>query len=347
LELKIPDEVTQSPLAMETALNAFFYSGEPDTATARYWEGKLRPQFSLEIASFEGEVHFYIHTRAKERNIIESQLYSQYPGLEIHEVPDYVHRIIFDRSKMNLYGVEQKLQKADPYPINTYPNFGLDKENKEEFKVDPMNAIIEYMGSMGKGEYLFWQLIIRSHLPDEDHKDWKEAAKSETKAIIDEAKKRNLDKEGRPMGFVTLTKQEELQLEALARNTAKKPFNAGIRIIYTADHEHYNKNRHGGLPTMMRTFESHGTNGFKPVFFLYTYKWEDPLGIRGELRKKELFTAYRWRSYFAAPFERAYAFILSSEEVATVFHIPGKVAKTPTLTRIASRRAEPPADLPR
>lgn len=347
LELKIPDQVTQSPLAMETALNAFFYTGEPDTPMARYWEGKMRPQFSLEIASLEGEIHFFIHTRSKERNIIESQLYSQYPGLEIHEVPDYVSRIVYDRTKMNLTGIEQQLQKPDPYPINTYINFGLDKEQKEEFKIDPLNALLEYMGSLGKGEYMFWQLIIRSHDPKDSHKtDWKKQAEDEIKRIMNEAKARNLDKEGKPTGFVTLTKQEEMLIESIARNTAKKPFEAGIRELYIADIEHYNKNRSAALPTLMRTYESHLTNGFKPVFFSYTYSWQDPGGRFSEANKRELFDAYRWRSYITPPFERPYVFILSSEEIATIFHIPGKVARTPTLTRATSRRSEPPANLP-
>ncbi len=37
---------------------------------------------------------------------------------------------------------------------------------------------------------------------------------------------------------------------------------------------------------------------------------------------------------------------MTVEELATIFHFPGKVATTPTLGRIPSKRAEPPSNLP-
>ncbi len=37
---------------------------------------------------------------------------------------------------------------------------------------------------------------------------------------------------------------------------------------------------------------------------------------------------------------------MTTEELATIFHIPGKVASTPTLARIPSKRSEAPANLP-
>ena len=49
----------------------------------RMLKGKFRPWFSLELVSIEGEVHFYIWTQPKFRKLIESQFYSQYPGVEI------------------------------------------------------------------------------------------------------------------------------------------------------------------------------------------------------------------------------------------------------------------------
>src|SRR3989344_1255354 len=87
------------------------------------------------------------------------------------------------------------------------------------------------------------------------------------------------------------------------------------------------------LPTMMRTFEDHGSNGFKPIFLGSTYPWEDPFQWRENARKREIYEGYRLRSYFTAPNESHHSFVLSSEELATVFHFPGRVAQTPTLGR--------------
>ena len=51
--------------------------------------------------------------------------------------------------------------------------------------------------------------------------------------------------------------------------------------------------------------------------------------------------------YFSTPVERGEKpMLLSTEEIATLWHLPGRVAETPTFTRIESKKAEPPANLP-
>jgi hypothetical protein len=37
---------------------------------------------------------------------------------------------------------------------------------------------------------------------------------------------------------------------------------------------------------------------------------------------------------------------MTTEELATIYHFPGDVSKTPTLSRITAKKAEPPANLP-
>jgi hypothetical protein len=52
-----------------------------------------------------------------------------------------------------MFGVEYKLAKANPYPIKTYKDFGLDKPGlKPEEIVDPISHILEVMGNIGEGE---------------------------------------------------------------------------------------------------------------------------------------------------------------------------------------------------
>jgi len=348
LEIKLPEEITQSPLAMETALNSFYYTGEPDTVHDKYIKGQTRSQFSLEIVSFEGEVRFFIQTRQKNRNIIEAQLYSHYPTIEIHEVPDYMEKLPYDTKRFKLWGIYQKLQKPDPYPIKTYIDYGLDSETKEEFKVDPMNGVLEFFGSLGKGEYAFLQIIIRSHQAEKskpgtwfEKESWTGEAEREVEKIIGGLEK---SKES-VVSFRSFTEGEKKTIESLQRNTGKKPFDVGARIFYMAEIDHYRSERHAGLPTMMRSFESEGSNGFKPVSLAFSYPWEDPFGIREKARKEELYEGYRLRSFLTPPIEKPY-FVLSAEELATVFHFPGKVSQTPTVGRITSRREWAPPNLP-
>jgi len=39
-------------------------------------------------------------------------------------------------------------------------------------------------------------------------------------------------------------------------------------------------------------------------------------------------------------------FIMNTEELATIYHFPGEVSKTPSLSRISAKKAEPPTNLP-
>ncbi len=50
---------------------------------------------------------------------------------------------------------------ADYLPIKTYVDFGLDKDPKEEFKTDPLTQILEAMGSIGKGEHMWYQVLVQ------------------------------------------------------------------------------------------------------------------------------------------------------------------------------------------
>jgi hypothetical protein len=62
----------------------------------------------------------------------------------------------------------------------------------------------------------------------------------------------------------------------------------------------------------------------------------------------EMFDAYRLRSFFFPPYQYFLGnpFVLNTEELATIYHFPGNVSATPTLPKIASKKSEPPANLP-
>ena len=69
---------------------------------------------------------------------------------------------------------------------------------------------------------------------------------------------------------------------------------------------------------------------------------------RQERLKKLMFHAYQLRSHFYPPYKNFMQnpFILTTEEIATLYHFPGNVSATPTLSKIASKKSEPPANLP-
>lgn len=348
LEIRFPSDITRSPLAMETVFNVMYQTGEPSDWYEAYVQGKFRPEFSLEIASFEGEVHFFIRCRSKHKNIVEAQIYSQYPSVEVFEAEDYVNRFQYDPQTMNLFGLWQRLEKPDPYPIKTYVEFGLDKEQEAEYQIDPLNSIIEFMSSLKKNEYCFLQIIIRSHVPDKKVKgekgkqDWQYEARKEVDKLLKRDAKTLASSE-----IPRFAEEERRVADAMLRNVSKQPFDTGIRMIYFAPEGDFRGDLRAGLPTVFRSFQSRTLNNFKPKFpTMFQWKYQDPFGWRAKAEKQELFEAYRWRSFFGPPYTYP-KFVLSSEELATIYHFPGNVIQAPGLPRISSRRGDAPTNLPR
>jgi hypothetical protein len=91
-----------------------------------------------------------------------------------------------------------------------------------------------------------------------------------------------------------------------------------------------------------------GYNGLKPQFVIgYNYPLRDPRGKKKRGHKRALYLRYRLRSFFYWPVKhRLNVFVMSAEEIATLYHFPGRAAATPTLERIPSRRAAAPPNLP-
>ncbi len=353
LEIKLPKEITKSPLAMETFLIGLHQTGREGTWYAKFWEGKTRPWFSLEMISIEGVVRFFIWTEAAFKNIIEAQLYAQYPTVEIYEASDYTEGIFFDKDKISLMGTNFAFTKPDAYPIKTYVDYGLDKaDTKEEFKVDPITPIIEFLGSMGKSEQAWIQILIRAHKKEQPKKGklfektdaWQDEAKEEIEEIRKEATPKQEDPKA--IAFPNPTKGQIEKIAAIERNVSKLGFDCGIRIIYLAEKDKFNKGMGAAMTGITRQFHSNNLNSFKPYgITFFDYPWYDYKDIRINKKKRRMLNAYKLRSYFYPPYQRKW-FVINTEGLASIFHLPGSVAQTPTFARIVSKKAEPPSNLP-
>ena len=325
--------------------------------TGAYLEGEVRDVFSLEIVSIGGEVKFFIWAFPKWKNIIESRIYTHYPGAEVIEVEDYAVKVIFDPEKMNLWGITTRLVKPDAYPIKTYIEFELDKGNKEQEEiVDPLAPVLEHLGMLKPGEQAWIQILIQGHRKEglQDIRlfskpDWQEGIKKEIKKII-ETESLVTPKPDKPLLIPYLTKTQDDTIKAIQRNSAKLAFDTMMRVVYVAPKEIYVKTRGVGIIGSMRQFGSKTLNGIRPHKFIpgIVYPWEDFLNIRRRYRQKTLLEAYKRRSFFNVPFKHVFGepYVLTTEELATIFHFPGTTVTTPTLTRVPSKKAEAPSNLP-
>lgn len=371
LEIKPPRNLVKTPLAMEAFLSSMHLTGGEATWWARL-KGGIRPFHSLEIASFEGQVHFFIWSRAGMRRLIESQMYAQYPGVQIVEAPDYTRLISATPEEWTIWGCDFKHTAEAPLPIKTYVEYGLDQVQKEPEQIDPLANLIEFMASIGKGEYLWLQFIIRAHRGEKyghtaagntsnklnkagNPYTWKDEAQELIEEIRRKTRGTYTDESGNEKHeFPNPTKGESEKMAAIDRNVSKLAFDVGARSIYLSRPENFNGITIAHMIALFKPFTTEGWNGINSTNWMKTfddYPWE----INAEKRKthfrRELVEAYRRRQFFYNPFFEGGmhpkdAMVMSTEELATVYHIPSRAIETPGLGRIQSSTAEAPANLP-
>ncbi len=358
LEIRPPRNIVKTPLAMEAVLSGMHLSPGEATWYKKYIKGAVRPWWSLEIASLEGQVHFFIWTRAGFRRIIEAQMYAQYPGVQIVEATDYTRLLSAAPEEWEIWGCDFVHTAADPLPLKTYIEYGLDKVQKEPEQVDPLANLIEFMGSMGKGEYLWLQLGIRVHKGEKYDKLTPEGKaytwKDEAKKMVDEIRKATRDPYIDPMtgeerpGFPNPTKGQMEKIAAIERNVSKLSFDVGARGVYLTNPEKFDPIVISGLIGIFKQFSSEGWNGLRPNGWMTAfddYPWEFGVAKLKDKYRRWMIEAYRRRQFFHEPFV-AETMVMSTEELATLYHIPSHAVETPSLGRIQSATGEAPVNLP-
>ena len=106
---------------------------------------------------------------------------------------------------------------------------------------------------------------------------------------------------------------------------------------------------------MLGSFKQYSTlgyNGFSNAGWHLAFKgawydwWKTDQGKLAMMVMEE----YKLRRFFFSPYVGKWfyskPFILNSEELATIYHLPGAVAGTPTFERVPSRKSEAPSNLP-
>lgn len=363
LEIIPPRSIEKTPLAMEAVLSGIHLGPGESNWYAVNVQGKVRPQWSLEIASIEGKVHFFIQTRAGFRRQVESQIYAQYPGAQVVEATDYTRQLSAKPGEWEIWGCDfKKTNSVDSYPIKTYVDYGLDKVQKEPEQTDPLANLIEFMGSVGAGENLWVQIIIRVAKGEKFGKlngagkayTWKDQAVEEIEKIRTETTRKT--KVFNPVtgakeemeGFPNPTKGQMEKISAIERNISKLAFDVGIRGVYLARPENFTPLTISGLTGIFKQFSTENYNGLAPTRWLTVfndYPWEIHVKHRKDEMRHAIVDAYRRRMWFYPPHETPW-FTMSTEELATIYHIPSAAVTTPSLPRLQSATSEAPAGLP-
>ena len=365
LELVAPKNIEKSPKPMEALYNGMAGTEASLNVLDTYITGKFQDSYSLELVSDGGEVHMYIRTQKKYRHLIEAHLYSQYPDIEILEVPDYVNDIpvVVPNASWDLWGADLQSVKKDPgYPIRTYKAF---EEDITGTLIDPLAGLAETMGKLPPGQKLWMQIVIAAHPPA-----WNSTV---GKKLTDKLKFREVKKDdpwGRvwsdlmdvfsnlfaalsaPVEFAAEKKKEESALDtrlspgerdvlkAIEDNLGKIQFSTKIRFILLGRKENFDKSFVSSFMGGIKQFGDDNLNSLKPEDASKTYANFIFKKSRLRYRQRKLLRRYRGRS------RDGVLMTMSTEELATIFHLPDMNVMAPSLNRVEAKRGGAPSNLP-
>lgn len=369
LAVDVPAEMIQSPKAVEQIFAHFSGALAGINVGQKYWLGKKQKWFSMELISIEGYIQFLIYTEAEFRDLVEAAIYAQYPMAEITEVEDYTSALPdrFPNENYDMFGLEFGLAQEDAFPIRVYPDFEHSVTKDFMFN-DPMAGILENFTRIGPGENLWMQIIL-----EPTSNAWKEKGITLIKKIIEQKKDVKgggivsfvgslpalaaqelirawegnyesaevVKKEPLPGKVADLPPGTKNTLQAIEEKISKIGFKSKIRAIYIARKEVFSPNKCvDGLVGAMNQFHNISRNalvGKLATLAFYAFKNWRILELKNRLMK-----GYKKRKIKVG----GSPYILNIEELATLWHFPLPLVKTPLLQKSMSKRSEPPIDLP-
>ncbi len=367
LEIIPPRDVEKSPKIMEQFFNALVGTDKGANVLQLNLDGYMNPLFSFEIVGSEGVARFFMVTPAFFRDFVESAFYAQYPEAEVIEVPDYTKDVpaVIPNKEWTMWAVDFKLQKHDAYPIKTYKYFQEDVTGK---MIDPLAPLMEAIGALGPGQHIWLQYIVQADRPQ-----WFDAeGKGQIDLFLGRGQKSSgffsrlwkdfMDvlsalfgalftppefspfeeggSEEQPVEF-RLTPGEKQVLTALEENISKGMFNVKMRAIILGRREGFTKSNVTSV--MGATIKQFNDNHLNSILLHNPSKTDADYIFKNTIinaRMRRIFDRYRDRDNSGVTFR------MSTEELATVFHMPDMSVVSPSVRFIDSRRGSAPGNLP-
>lgn len=376
LEIKIPREVQKTPKAMEQVFAGFHGIYKSPNFVEKWFEGKIQRWFSLEIISIGGNIHFLIRTPEEFRNLVEAQFYAQYPDAEIAEVEDYTAALPSNipSKDHNVWGTELILTQKDAYPIRTYPYFF--EETKEEERIDPLASLSEVLSYLSPEEHIWIQILVRPAgekwkddgerlvekligkkvavtkrgMVVEEARGWFEAMKETLHEFFFGAstpayKERERKEQTLESLMLYLTPGQRDAVSAIEKNIAKLGLETVIRFVYWAKSDIFSKANTAAVIGAFKQFNTQDLNGFKSNSKIKT-SIDYFLKKRREFyRKVNILNNYKKRYFPQRKFSKR-GFVFNTEELATIYHLPGKIVEAEAMPRIEAKKGGPPSGLP-
>lgn len=288
--------------------------------------GGFQEHLSFEFASVNGQIRFYVWVPKTLRSFVESQVYSQYPTVQIREADeDYVAH---ERQHSVVYTADVTLTENDVLPIKTF----------QSFEVDPLAGITGTLAKLETtGDEVWVQILVRP-LADEWHKNsekWVKGVRdgktsSSTKYVgwlseVLEALWKPPEVSEKVTVAKELSDRDKTRISEAETKATKLGYEVKIRIAYLGESQVTARQQMQAIVGTFKQFNSTNLNGFKSSNVSFA---------------KESLIPYRERQFTPG------SYILNIEELASVYHLPHTSVETPNIVWASSKTAEPPAKLP-
>lgn len=280
------------------------------------------PYLSFEIAthSVGEDIYFYIAVPRKYREVIERQFYNTYQFADIREAKEYS---IFEPESYS-GGAFLTLKEDAILPIKTY----------QKIDTDPLSSILIAMSKLeeqGQGAAL--QIVVRPahNKSQRDHAltvvremqsghNFKDALKKASSAKKEEEKDATIPR--------TLHPADEEVMKSIVNKANQYAFDVNIRLVTAAKDEFTAEKILNEFLSFVSIFTSVDLNSLKIN------------KLKGKALNKLLY------SFVYRLFDDNQKILLSSEELASIFHMPTPYTSAPRVTFIKAKPAEPPTNIP-
>ncbi len=349
-----------------------------------YQEGKQPLWVSFELVASHDGISFFVHTPKDFRKLVETQFRSQYPQMTIEEVPDYVSRFpSLPNAYIDTWGAELAFNEASVFPIKTYDFF---ESRVEEQRMDSLAPLLEIMSHLREGEEVWTQILVRgftkpqagawkteSKAKLDELLGKKASAPAKAVSIIEHfigffmgfadtfkeylyslagmsAAKKEEKKEEKDPSVSSLTPGQKSRFEEVEDKLAHPVYECVIRVLYHAPKTIFDKKgMSNAIKAYFRTYTISNSNGFKekkgesPALLI---KWLFGGNIDFNAAR-DFFDAYKNRVFDEGTDEKMMEkIVLSTEELATLYHFPISQLGTSALERVQTKVQGPPANLP-
>ncbi|KKP97585.1 MAG: hypothetical protein UR99_C0009G0017 [Candidatus Moranbacteria bacterium GW2011_GWD2_36_12] len=290
------------------------------------------PYIALEIANPCGneEISFYMAVPKKFRDSIEKQVHAYFPHANVEKISDYT---IFAPGSFTT-AATLGLKHSHALPILTYENIDIDPLNEisnalSKLQTEGEGAVIQIvLRPAGKQWRKLGRKIAHKMQQGKQLKDAHSSSiamdlgKGMVQVIQNKPKEQIMHKEA-----VQLTPEEQELVKKIETKSGKAGFKVNIRLLASAMTQQKADEVLAHMENSFAQFENHDVNHFL---------------VQKRIKSKKIAFDYIFRN-----FDDDHSIILSTEEIASIFHFPVSTTETPKIKWLKAGAAPPPLNIPK